>query len=158
MMGQVHNFWLEKWGASKWTPETSRTQCGGTPSAPPPCGQRLWCRPGKSCSTWGSAPPGCSAWDAGMLRAHYTTQRHVGKLVEPEVTHCEGCVLLRFRGHLNLPEARLEIHWREICRPRYAFQGLLDVDKNGHRIGEPQPRYTQSTGCSAQRHTYIREL
>ena len=32
-------------------------------------------------------------------------EQHAGKLVEPEVTHCEGCVLLRFQGHLNLPEA-----------------------------------------------------
>ena len=30
---------------------------------------------------------------------------HVGKLVEPEVTYREGCVLLQTRGHLNLPEA-----------------------------------------------------
>ena len=30
---------------------------------------------------------------------------HVGKLVEPKVTHREGHVLLRFWGHLNLPEA-----------------------------------------------------
>ena len=30
---------------------------------------------------------------------------HVGKLIEPKVTHCEGHVLLRLRGHLDLPEA-----------------------------------------------------
>ena len=35
---------------------------------------------------------------------------HAGKLIEPEVTHCEGRVLLQFWGHLNLPEASLEIH------------------------------------------------
>ena len=35
---------------------------------------------------------------------------HAGKLVEPKVTHREGRVLLQTRGHLNLPEARLEIH------------------------------------------------
>ena len=37
-------------------------------------------------------------------------ERHVGKLIEPEVTHREGRVLLQFQGHLNLPEAQLEIH------------------------------------------------
>ena len=37
-------------------------------------------------------------------------KRHVGELVEPEVTHCKGRVLLRLRCHLDLPEARLEIH------------------------------------------------
>ena len=30
---------------------------------------------------------------------------HAGELIEPEVTHHEGCVLLLFRGHLDLPEA-----------------------------------------------------
>ena len=35
---------------------------------------------------------------------------HVGKLVESKVTHCESCVLLQTWGHLNLPEAQLEIH------------------------------------------------
>ena len=37
-------------------------------------------------------------------------ERHAGKLIEPEVTHCEGRVLLLFQGHLNLPEAQLETH------------------------------------------------
>ena len=37
-------------------------------------------------------------------------KQHVGKLIEPKVTHREGRVLLQFQGHLNLPEARLEIH------------------------------------------------
>ena len=37
-------------------------------------------------------------------------KRHVGELVEPKVTHCEGCVLLQLWCHLDLPEARLEIH------------------------------------------------
>ena len=39
----------------------------------------------------------------------------MGKLVEPKVTHREGRVLLRARGHLNLPEARLEVHLQEMC-------------------------------------------
>ena len=30
---------------------------------------------------------------------------HVGKLIEPKVTHHEGHVLLQSRGHLDLPEA-----------------------------------------------------
>ena len=30
---------------------------------------------------------------------------HAGELVEPEVTHREGCVLLRLLRHLDLPEA-----------------------------------------------------
>ena len=35
---------------------------------------------------------------------------HAGKLIEPEVTHREGCVLLGSQSHLDLPEAQLEIH------------------------------------------------
>ena len=30
---------------------------------------------------------------------------HVGKLIEPKVSHCEGCVLLQSWGHLDLPKA-----------------------------------------------------
>ena len=43
----------------------------------------------------------------GVLHEMLITQPkwHVGKLIEPEVTHREGHVLLRFQGHLNLPEA-----------------------------------------------------
>ena len=32
-------------------------------------------------------------------------QRHVGELIESEVTHHKGCVLLQLRSHLDLPEA-----------------------------------------------------
>ena len=32
-------------------------------------------------------------------------ERHAGKLVEPKVPHCEGRVLLRSWGHLDLPKA-----------------------------------------------------
>ena len=37
-------------------------------------------------------------------------ERHVGELIESEVTHCKGCVLLGLRSHLDLPEASLEVH------------------------------------------------
>ena len=43
-----------------------------------------------------------------MLEHHrHITQPewHASKLVEPKVTHHEGCVLLQFWGHLNLQEA-----------------------------------------------------
>ena len=42
------------------------------------------------------------------LKSHgHITQpkQHAGELTEPEVTHREGCVLLRLGGHLDLPEA-----------------------------------------------------
>ena len=38
------------------------------------------------------------------------TEQHVDKLIEPEVTHHKGRVLLESWGHLDLPEAQLEIH------------------------------------------------
>ena len=37
----------------------------------------------------------------------------------------------------------------DVARLKHAHQKL---HKNGHRIREPQPRYTQGTGCSAQCH------
>ena len=43
-----------------------------------------------------------------MLKSHGGITQpkwHAGELVEPEVTHCEGCVLLRLLCNLDLPEA-----------------------------------------------------
>ena len=43
-----------------------------------------------------------------MLKGHggiIQPKWHAGELVEPEVTHCEGCVLQRLWCHLDLPEA-----------------------------------------------------
>ena len=48
-----------------------------------------------------------------MLECHgciAQTERHVGKLIEPEVTHQKGCVLLGSWGHLDLPKASFEVH------------------------------------------------
>ena len=43
-----------------------------------------------------------------MLKSHggiTQPKRHAGELIEPEVAHCEGCVLLQLRHHLDLLEA-----------------------------------------------------
>ena len=46
---------------------------------------------------------------------------HMGELVEPQVTHSEGGILLGPWHHFDLPEPTLEIHCREMCSTCHAL-------------------------------------
>ena len=59
-------------------------------------------------------------------------KRHLITLKEPQITYCEGSVLLRCLFHLYLPESGFEIQAGSMSSTHQALQHLL---YSGERVG-----------------------
>ena len=55
--------------------------------------------------------------------------RHSQKLIHSHATHREGGVLLGVLSHLDLPEARFQVHGREEPGAYHGLHGLLHTGK-----------------------------
>ena len=60
------------------------------------------------------------------------TKRHLITLEEPQITYCEGSVLLRCLFHLYMPESRFKIQAGKVASTHQALQCLLYP---GERVG-----------------------
>ena len=70
-----------------------------------------------------------------MVECHWCVAQaegHPGELIETQVADRKRGVLLRFRGHTDLPKSFFEVHSGEMCSSSHTLQRFLYP---GERIG-----------------------